>query len=313
MDTALPERANAEILRLTFTLPFGMLVAQIGPRGTFLMARRTQSHGQNSRVYVPIIKKIFRDRYVEGVETIEFTLDDIRAATEALGVSARTRNAGDVIYRMRARTELPEEIRSAGFYIIRQIGRGKYRMEKATGIIVDLEENPAVIDALDTTPLPVRRLLPERLQEIDEQGLLTVINYCKIIDHFTGLTVYRLRSHVRKSVAGVGQAEVDEVDVGVALSDDEIPIIFPIEAKAAPDSINRVQISMQVQFARQYFPGYAVRPLAVKIDDDGLIHCLEFNDEATPANSLVLRRSVYRLRLSERQREMIQNSITVVL
>lgn len=275
------------------------------------MKRRTQTHGLTSKVYVPIINRIFTENYVEGATHIDFSLDDIRHAAESLGVQAR--NPGDVVYRMRARTELPEEIRKAGFYIIRQIGRGKYRMEKAEGIIIDIDDNPEVIDALDHTPLPVRRLLPERLSEVDEQGLLTIINYSKLIDHFTGLTVYRLRNHVRKSVMDVGQAEVDEVDVGVAISDDEVPIVFPIEAKAVDDAINRVQISTQVQFARQYFPGHTIRPLAVKVDDDDLVHCLEFNDESSPALLQVLRRSVYRLNLSERQIVHIRKSKVVAL
>ena len=140
---------------------------------------------------------------------------------------------------------------------------------------------------------------------IDEQGLLTLVSYSKLLDHFTGLTVYRLRSHVRKSVAGVGQAEVDEVDVGVALSDDEVPIVFPVEAKALEDSINRVQIATQVQFARQYFSGHVIRPIAIKVDDLGLIHFLEFSDEISPAKLAVLRRATYRLMLSDRQKEII--------
>ena len=275
------------------------------------MERRTQTHGLNSIVYVPIIKQIFKERYVVGAAYIDFTLDDVRLAADQLGV--QTRNPGDVVYRMRARTELPEEIRAAGFYIIRQVGRGIYRMEKATGIIIDIDNDPVAIDALDLTPLPVRRLLAERLNEVDEQGLLTIVNYSKIIDHFTGLTVYRLRNHVRKSVIGVGQAEVDEVDVGVALSDEEVPIVFPIEAKAVADAINRVQIATQVQFARQYFPGHTIRPLAVKVDDKGLVHCLEFNDESSPAALQVLRRSVYRLQLSERQVIHIRKSLVIPL
>ncbi len=275
--------------------------------------RRTQTHGNNSKVYVPIIRMIFQERYREGVEEIDFTLDDIREAADRLGVREKTRNAGDVVYRMRARTELPEEIRAAGFYIIRQVGRGRYRMEKATGIIIDLDSDAVVIEALDLTPLPVRRLLPEDISHIDEQGLLTLVNYSKLLDHFTGLTVYRLRSHVRKSVEGVGQAEVDEVDVGIALSDEEVPVVFPIEAKAVDDAINRVQIATQVQFARQYFPGHEIRPLAVKMDHRGLIHFVEFNDEISPAKLQVMRRSTYRLQLSERQRDMIARTTKVLL
>jgi hypothetical protein len=266
------------------------------------------SHGKRSSVYVPIILKIFREGYAKGVTSIEFTLDDVRAAADALGVRERTRNAGDVVYRMRARTRLPPEIVDAGFNILRQIGRGRYCLEKGENVIVDLEEDPTIIETIDTTPLPVRRLLPEMLAEIDEQGLLTIINYCKLLNHFTGLNVYRLRNHVRKSVKGVGQAEVDTVDVGVALSDEEEPIIFPIEAKAREDAINKVQIAAQVQFARQYFPDCEIRPLAIKVDGKGLLHVLEFTNDIEPDSLTIVNRLTYQVNLSDRQREFVRAS-----
>ena len=71
---------------------------------------------------------------------------------------------------------------------------------------------------------------------MDEQALLSVVAYCQLLDHFTGMKIYRLRSHVRKSVPGIGQAELDAIDVGIASGDDELPVIFPIEAKALPTS-----------------------------------------------------------------------------
>lgn len=140
------------------------------------MPQELLSHGKNSTVYVPIILKIFRDGYRRGVESIEFTLDDIRAAADALGVRDRTRNASDVVYRMRARTKLPYEITNAGFNVLRQVGRGKYRLEFGGNVIVELDNDPTIVDAIDITPLPVRRLLPENLSEIDEQGLLTIVS-----------------------------------------------------------------------------------------------------------------------------------------
>ena len=96
----------------------GPISANIAGGGA--VQRRTQSHGLNSKVYVPIINRIFKERYIEGIEFIDFTLDDVRLAADQLGV--KTRNPGDVVYRMRARTELPEAIRAAGFFIIRQVG-----------------------------------------------------------------------------------------------------------------------------------------------------------------------------------------------
>lgn len=80
---------------------------------------------------------------------------------------------------MRSRTELPAEIKQKGFHILKAVGRGRYRLEIANSTIFDLPTGE-ITEALDLTPLPVRRLLPEDLSELDEQGLLTVISYCKI-------------------------------------------------------------------------------------------------------------------------------------
>ena len=253
-------------------------------------------------MYVPIILHIFRKKYRTGIKTVEFSLDDIRKAALHLGIVAR--NPADVVYRMRSRTRLPDRILSLGFNIVRQIGRGKYRLEQAESTLITYEIGK-ITDALDLTPLPVRRLLPEKLAEIDEQGLLSVIHYCELLKHFTGLTVYRLRSHVRKSVKGVGQAELDELDVGVAFRDDEVPVIIPIEAKASDEPINRVQIAAQVAFARHYFQDHEVRPIAVKVDHDSLLHFLEFNATAEPRELKVLRSRCYRLLLSEIQLKYI--------
>jgi len=277
------------------------------------LAKDLLSHGKNSTVYVPIILKLFRDLYTKDAVFIDFSLDDIRRVADELNVRERTRNAADVVYRMRARTNLPPEIVGAGFNILRQVGRGKYRLEKGENVIVNVEDEPEVTETIDITPLPVRRLLPEDISEIDEQGLLTVVSYCKLLDHFTGLTVYRLRNHVRKSVSGVGQAEVDAVDVGVALSEEEDPIIFPIEAKAREDAVNKVQIAAQVQFARQYFPAYAIRPLAIKIDGQGLVHFIEFTNEIEPNALTITRRSTYKINLSEKQRQFIRLSKPKIL
>lgn len=163
-----------------------------------------------------------------------------------------------------------------------------------------------VLDHNDQTPLPVRRLLPEELVELDEQGLLTMVSYCKLLDHFTGLTVYRLRSHVRKSVPNVGQAELDEIDVGVALRDDDIPVVFPVEAKAADEVINRVQVAAAVAYCETYFPGHEIRPIVVKLTYDGIVHFLEFRPTTTLAGLRVVQSCGYRLRLSDRQRELIR-------
>jgi hypothetical protein len=274
-------------------------------------SKSLQTHGQNSIVYVPVILKLFRDRWRPGAATVVFSLDDVRTAVEAVRAASdnpdriSSRNPADVVYRMRSRTKLPDEILAKGFHVLRAVGRGRYQFEKAaTGIIeVPVKE---LIPAIDQTPMPVRRLFPETMAEMDEQALLSVVGYCQLLDHFTGMKVYRLRSHVRKSVPGVGQAELDAIDVGIASGEDDVPVVFPIEAKAVADELNRVQIFNMIRYAAHYFPGLAVRPLALKVDYQSALHLMEFNVAERPGELRVTRSSSYAINTSEAQLAMIR-------
>jgi hypothetical protein len=262
-----------------------------------------QQHGLRSRVYVPILRELVRRFREPGVQRVEFTVRDVRQVAEDLGIEIG--NAPDLVYRMRARTRLPDDILDMGFTVLRGVGRGRYALEVGGEAVVHLPEHD-VLDHNDQTPLPVRRLLPENLVELDEQGLLTMVSYCRLLDHFTGLTVYRLRSHVRKSVPNVGQAELDEIDVGVAMRDDDVPVVFPIEAKAADEVINRVQIATAVAYCQTYFPGHEIRPIVVKLTYDGVLHFLEFRATTALAGLRVLNSCGYRLNLSKKQLELIR-------
>jgi len=94
-----------------------------------VMAKRRreaeQQHGQSSRVYVPILREIVRRGYVEGSHRVEFTVRDVRQVATDLGLEIG--NAPDLIYRMRARTRLPDDILDLGFTILRGIGRRPVR------------------------------------------------------------------------------------------------------------------------------------------------------------------------------------------
>jgi hypothetical protein len=120
--------------------------------------RTLQAHGLNSKIYGPILLHIFNARWRQGTPTVLFTLDDVRNAADALKLELR--NPADLIYRMRSRTVLPKEILDKGFYILRAIGRGQYQFEKGSSTIFEPLDSE-FIEAIDLTPLPVRRLLPE--------------------------------------------------------------------------------------------------------------------------------------------------------
>jgi hypothetical protein len=263
------------------------------------MAKRReaqQQHGLSSRVYVPILREIVKRKHQVGALRVEFSLDDVREV--AANLDLKIGNPADLIYRMRSRTRLPDDILDMGFTILRGIGRGRYVLEVGGEATVHLPDHD-ILDTNDLTPLPVRRLLPEDLADLDEQGLLTMIGYSKLLDHFTGLTVYRLRSHVRKSVPNIGQAELDEIDVGIALRDDDVPVVFPIEAKATDEVINRVQVATAVAYCLTYFPGHEIRPIVVKLAYDGVIHFLEFRPTTSLSGLRIINSVGYRLRLSE--------------
>lgn len=264
-----------------------------------------QQHGLTSRVYVPILRELVRRFHEPGTQRVEFTVRDVRQVAEDLGIEIG--NAPDLVYRMRARTRLPDDILDMGFTILRGVGRGRYALEVGGEAVVRLPEHE-ILDHNDQTPLPVRRLLPEDLVELDEQGLLTMVSYCKLLDHFTGMTVYRLRSHVRKSVPNVGQAELDEIDVGVAMRDDDAPVVFPIEAKAADEVINRVQIATAVAYCETYFPRHEIRPIVVKLTYDGVLHFLEFRATTALAGLRVINSCGYRLNPSKKQLESIRET-----
>jgi hypothetical protein len=264
-----------------------------------------QQHGLRSRVYVPILRELVRRFREPGSQRVEFTVRDVREVADDLGIEIG--NAPDLIYRMRARTRLPDDILDMGFTILRGVGRGRYALEVGGEAVVHLPEHE-ILDHNDQTPLPVRRLLPESMVDLDEQGLLTMASYCKLLDHFTGLTVYRLRSHVRKSVPNVGQAELDEIDVGVAMRDDDIPVVFPIEAKAADEVINRVQIATAVAYCQTYFPGHQIRPIVVKLTYDGVVHFLEFRPTTALAGLRAINSCGYRLHPSKKQLELIRKT-----
>lgn len=262
-----------------------------------------QQHGLNSRVYVPILRELVQRFRDPDAHRVEFTVRDVRQVARDLGIEIG--NPPDLVYRMRGRTRLPDDILDMGFTVLRGIGRGRYALEVGGEALVHLPEHE-ILDHNDQTPLPVRRLLPENLVDLDEQGLLTMVGYCKLLDHFTGLTVYRLRSHVRRSVPNVGQAELDEIDVGVALRDDDVPVVFPMEAKAADEVINRVQVATAVAYCQTYFPGHVIRPIVVKLTYDGVLHFLEFRPTTVLGGLRVVHSCGYRINASKRQLELIR-------
>ena len=73
----------------------------------------------------------------------------------------------------------------------------------------------------------------------DEQALLAKVRYNRLIDLFLGITANSLQNHMRTTVKGIGQIEIDEVYV--ALDRRGIQYVIPVQAKGGKDQLSVVQ------------------------------------------------------------------------
>lgn len=207
--------------------------------------------------YKALIERIFLDRYVEGATSFEFERDDIPNTAEALGLG-RPKNVGDVIYSLRYRTAMPDAVLATQppgrEWVIEGAGRAKYRFVLVPLNRVLPRTDMAAISVPDSTPEMIRAYALD-----DEQALLAIVRYNRLIDIFLGLTTFSLQNHLRTTVKGVGQIEIDELYLG--LDRHGCHYAIPVQAKGGSDQISVVQTKQDLAWCAQRFPG--VRPRAI--------------------------------------------------
>ncbi|WP_420636684.1 endonuclease [Candidatus Palauibacter sp.] len=175
-----------------------------------------------------MIEKVFFGHYAQGLTEFEFQREELEDAVAALGV-ARVKNLGDIAYSFRYRNPLPDSIletQPEGHeWIIEGAGKGRYRFKLVTMSSRILpREDLVVIDIPDATPELIRAY-----QLDDEQALLAMVRYNRLIDTFLGLTAYSLQNHLRTTVKDLGQIEIDELYIGI----DKLGChyVIPVQAK----------------------------------------------------------------------------------
>lgn len=129
----------------------------------------------------------------------------------------------------------------------------------------------------------------------DEQALLAILRYNRLVDIFSGVTCYSLQSHLRTSISGAGQVETDEIYVGIDRKG--IHYVFPIQAKGGKDKLSIVQIEQDFGVCKAKFPNLVHRPIAAQFMKDSLIALFEF-EETTDGVAIVSEKH-YRLVPSE--------------
>lgn len=255
--------------------------------------------------YEKIISHIFSKYYTNGISEIPFARDEIEDAAEFLGLS-RPKNVGDVIYSFRYRNSMPPVIESCApagkHWVIRGDGRARYKFCLSTISRVTPSENLIITKIPDATP----ELIRENALG-DEQAILALVRYNRLIDTFLGVTAYSLQNHLRTTVSKLGQVEVDEVYVAVDRFG--VQYILPTQAKGGNDEIGIVQIEQDIAMCQAKFPHLVVRPIAAQFMGSVIaLFELAIQDEEI----VVVRESHYELvpydQISESDRDLFKKA-----
>ena len=221
--------------------------------------------------YQVLIEKVFFDHYVPGAKEVLFERDELVPAAKKLKI-ALPKNLGDVVYSFRYRNPMPAKIlatQSDGCeWIIDGVGHSQYafRLSKISRIVPN--PNLVTIKIPDATPEIIGAYALS-----DEQALLAKVRYNRLIDVFLGIAAYSLQSHLRTTVANIGQIEIDEMYVGVDRTGRQF--IVPVQAKGGNDKLSAVQARQDIICCEEKFPGLICRAISAQFVEGDLIAMFE--------------------------------------
>ena len=240
--------------------------------------------------YDRIISKVFAN-HDDGGASFTFPRDAIVDAAHELG-ERPPKNLGDVIYTYRSRRDLPEDIQQRAEtgreWIIRSVGTSQYQFAQVRwgGALPSPDLSETRIP--DSTPA-----LIEKYRQSDEQALLAIIRYNRLIDVFTRLSCFSVQSHLRTSLTDIGQVEIDELYVGIDRRGAHY--VLPIEVKSQTDRLGVAQVSNLFALAEQKFPALIARPIGAQFVRDDLIALFEFERGLSDLDLSVAAEKHYRL------------------
>lgn len=225
--------------------------------------------------YRALVEHIFFDRafggYQAGTTEIAFEREDLVRAAEALGVKL-PKNLGDVVYSIRYRMPLPSSILATQpegrEWVIEGAGRARYRFA-----LVPINR---IVPNRDLVTIKIPDATPEIIGSYalnDEQALLAKVRYNRLIDIFLGVTAYSLQNHLRTTVKGVGQIEIDEIYVGIDRHGAQY--VVPVQAKGGSDQLSVVQAKQDIACCAEKFPQLICRSISTQFMDDERIAIFE--------------------------------------
>ena len=221
--------------------------------------------------YKALIERIFRDHYRKGLSRFEFERDELISMAREMNIDV-PKNLGDVIYSLRYRTEMPEKVlqtQPAGMeWIIEGAGRAKYAF-----VLVKLNR---IVPRGDLLTIGIPDATPEIIRAYkldDEQALLAIVRYNRLLDTFLGLTTYSIQNHLRTTVKGIGQIEIDELYFGIDKRG--CHYVIPVQAKGGNDQISVVQTKQDIGWCEQQYPGMRCRAISAQFMPDESVALFE--------------------------------------
>lgn len=221
--------------------------------------------------YDVLILEVFKKHYKSGDLEFEFDREELEHHAGKRGI-VLPKNLGDIIYSYRYRRKLPEEIHSTASkkmeWIIEPAGRSKYRFR--------LSRVSRIVPRSDLLAIKIPDATPEIIAAhalSDEQALLAKVRYNRLIDIFLGITTYSLQSHLRTTVAKMGQIEIDELYVGVSKTGQQF--VIPVQAKGGSDQLAAVQTAQDIACCSEKFPTLTARPISAQFLADDTIAMFE--------------------------------------
>ena len=221
--------------------------------------------------YQALIELIFFNHWKAGTKQFVFLRQEIESGAQRLGIQL-PKNIGDAVYSIRYRTPLPasvSETQPKGFeWIIEGAGKSKYRFKLVQASRILPRAELVVISIPDATPELIGLYALD-----DEQALLAIVRYNRLIDIFLGLTTYSLQNHLRTSVKEIGQIEIDELYVGIDRHG--CHYVIPVQAKGGKDQIGVVQTAQDIRYCAQKFSGMRCRSIAAQFMADDIVALFE--------------------------------------
>lgn len=230
---------------------------------------------ENQNRYKALIERIFLDRFQSDATELPFARGDLETTAATLGIDL-PKNLGDVVYSLRYRTPMPDAVLATqpeGMeWIIEGMGRALYAFKLVP--INRIVPNP------DLVTVKIPDATPEIISAYalsDEQALLAKVRYNRLIDIFLGLASYSLQNHLRTTVRGVGQIEIDEIYVGVDRHGRQY--VMPVQAKGGADQLSVVQTKQDLLCCAEKFPNLICRAISTQFMADNLIALFELTVE----------------------------------